>query len=304
MRKSRKKIQNILIFIITIFLFFIICEICLRINIIISSGGIPTNIHYNLNSEGFRNREHNINKSNQTYRILIIGDSFTFGQGMRDIKQVYPSLLEKYLNENSQKYKYEIINFGVPGYNSICKINLLKEKGLKYRPDIVIIQHRLWYGNHELLKELGLYHPFAWEKNSVFFKWAVEKITSIFLWENITEKYNNYSFTLYNSNSEYVKNTTIQLKELKEISEEHNFSVLNVIFIWPSKYDYLTHADNEFTKFIINVSKNNNFYLLDLYDSLKDYPPNKLKVHMYDLHYNNFAKEIYNYLNETYFSKS
>jgi len=152
---------------------------------------------------------------------------------------------------------------------------LLKENGLKYRQDIVIIQHRLWYSNHKLLKELGLYIPLAWEKNSVFFKWAVEKITSIFLWENTTEKYNNYSFTLYTSTLEYVKNTTIQVKELKEISEEHNFSVLNVIFIWSSKYDYLTHADNEFTKFIINVSKNNNFYLLDLYDSLKDYPPNR-----------------------------
>lgn len=94
----------------------------MRINIIISFGGIPTNIHYNLNSEGFRNREHNINKSNQTYRILILANSFTFGQGMRDIKQVYPSLLEKYLNENSQKYKYEIINFGVPNITQFVKL--------------------------------------------------------------------------------------------------------------------------------------------------------------------------------------
>jgi hypothetical protein len=42
---------------------------------------------------------------------------------------------------NTKKWKYELINFGVPGYSMEEKVTLFKTKGLSLNPDLVILQY-------------------------------------------------------------------------------------------------------------------------------------------------------------------
>jgi lysophospholipase L1-like esterase len=53
-------------------------------------------------------------------------------------------VLERLLNEGSPSVHYEVINFAVPGYNTVMEVETLKEKGLAYDPDAVIV---LFCGN-------------------------------------------------------------------------------------------------------------------------------------------------------------
>lgn len=93
--------------------------------------------HIKINSYGFRDYEYSFNKSSNTFRIIGLGDSHTFGWGV-ELDETYLKLLEKKLNENS-KIKYEVLNLGVVGFNTRQEVELFKTKGLELNPDLIII---------------------------------------------------------------------------------------------------------------------------------------------------------------------
>jgi GDSL-like Lipase/Acylhydrolase. len=93
-----------------------------------------------INSDNFRDREYTIEKSNDTIRIIALGDSFTFGWGV-DLNDTWPKQLENLLNKRCQKKKFEVLNMGVPGYNTPMEIEFFKLKGIKYNPDIIILAY-------------------------------------------------------------------------------------------------------------------------------------------------------------------
>ena len=90
-----------------------------------------------LNSDGFRGINYSLEKPKNTTRIAIIGDSFTFGFGIKNTSDTYPKVLETLLNNNSNQ-KYEVMNFGMSGANILDIYWILKYKVLKYNPDIVM----------------------------------------------------------------------------------------------------------------------------------------------------------------------
>lgn len=56
--------------------------------------------HVRINSRGFRDYEYTIEKPQNTYRIIVLGDSFTFGLGV-ELNETYPKLLEESINNVS-----------------------------------------------------------------------------------------------------------------------------------------------------------------------------------------------------------
>jgi hypothetical protein len=89
------------------------------------------------NSYGLRNGELSLQPSPNTLRILCVGDSLTFGNGVRS-QDTYPKQLETLLNSDRQK-KYEVINAGVPAYDTWQEIAYLKRYGWQFKPNLVII---------------------------------------------------------------------------------------------------------------------------------------------------------------------
>lgn len=85
------------------------------------------------NSEGLRSlREHSHSERIKPDRILILGDSFTFGEEVGD-KETFPYFLQQMLPEN------EVINMGVHGYGQDQILLLLENLGVKYKPEVVIL---------------------------------------------------------------------------------------------------------------------------------------------------------------------
>lgn len=90
------------------------------------------------NKDGLRDINHSYSKPQNVLRVLALGDSFTFGWGVGQ-NNTWWKLLENELNNHrASKYKYEVINLGVWMYTYDQQFLRLKDKGLKYHPDIVI----------------------------------------------------------------------------------------------------------------------------------------------------------------------
>jgi len=91
---------------------------------------------YDINSAGFRDVEHSIKKKPGVPRIMVIGDSFTFGMGV-NLEDTYPKQLERFLNRAN--VTCEVINCGVIGYNMWQHYEMLNRKVLPNNPDLVIL---------------------------------------------------------------------------------------------------------------------------------------------------------------------
>jgi lysophospholipase L1-like esterase len=92
------------------------------------------------NSHGLRERELPLTKAPGTRRVVFIGDSVTFGPGVRD-DQPFARLLEASINESGNESgagPIETVNAGVVGYNSIQELARLEGVGLAYQPDVVV----------------------------------------------------------------------------------------------------------------------------------------------------------------------
>lgn len=95
---------------------------------------------YKINSAGFRDYEHEETKSEGTYRIVVLGDSTTAGNGVQDIDKTYTKVLERLLNrDNNTGMHYEVLNMGVGGYHTMQEIETLRVRSLKYQPDLVLV---------------------------------------------------------------------------------------------------------------------------------------------------------------------
>lgn len=91
------------------------------------------------NSAGFRDVEHAIPKPPGAFRILGLGDSFTFGVGA-SYQDTYLALAEEMLNARPGNHpEVEIVKAGVPRFYPETERMLLEHYGLAYTPDIVVV---------------------------------------------------------------------------------------------------------------------------------------------------------------------
>ena len=87
----------------------------------------------NTNSKGLRGRkEYGYTRNEATLRILLLGDSFSFGEGVSDHETFAQRLEDRFPN-------LEVINLGVHGYAHDQMLLALKEVGVKYKPDVVML---------------------------------------------------------------------------------------------------------------------------------------------------------------------
>ena len=91
-----------------------------------------------LNTEGFRDREFSGTKPEGAFRVVCLGDSWTFGANVGQ-EQTYPRQLEARLRELFPERRVEVLNLGVLGYTSFQGLQLLKQRALQLDPDLVVI---------------------------------------------------------------------------------------------------------------------------------------------------------------------
>jgi len=97
--------------------------------------GVPVHI----NGLGLRDpREYDLAKKPGTFRILVLGDSVTFGHGSV-YEHTYPFLLEQRLKAWRPDIGWQVWNAAVPGYNTSQELAQLLEVGPRFNPDLVVV---------------------------------------------------------------------------------------------------------------------------------------------------------------------
>ncbi|HYE86385.1 MAG TPA: hypothetical protein VEA16_08515 [Vicinamibacterales bacterium] len=97
-----------------------------------------------INSLGYRGPEFAVAKG-RARRILVIGDSFTFGWGVND-DETYPARLQRLLPARMGSQQVEVINAGFAAcYSPDTYYLYLKNEGLALNPDAIVVG--LFVGN-------------------------------------------------------------------------------------------------------------------------------------------------------------
>lgn len=92
------------------------------------------------NNLGYR-QKNNVEqlKDSSTLRILVLGGSTTYGQGVEAPEDAWPSIIHEWLNAKSSNYKVEIVNGGMPWATSAELLNHYIFRDRYLEPDIVIL---------------------------------------------------------------------------------------------------------------------------------------------------------------------
>jgi len=271
-----------------------------------------------INEDGYRGPLYPRRRNHDNrVRILCLGDSIALGLYLED-DETFPRQLEERLNREKLFGKeWEVLNFGVPGYNTINEIELLTEKGLAYRPDLVILQY--CYNDHSNKSDLDtrlrgplvkhhrligmLMNPvMRLLTRSKLFLFAAVRIKSL--------KVDLESERKWWIPKEYVYDGDFfvtGLARFKELSREHGFRPLLVIFPYFEQKDSFSHYSWNYDRVMGQCREAGVKYinLLDHlvrdYGSRKPYPDFHLdKVHPTGYGNRVAADIIFNYLKEHY----
>ncbi len=94
---------------------------------------------YTINGHGFRGPDLSVKKSPDTKRIALLGDSFVFGWGADDGHTI-SAFMERILRAGGQDAaSYEVINSGVPGFNTAQMKEYLLRKTLALDLDFLVL---------------------------------------------------------------------------------------------------------------------------------------------------------------------
>jgi hypothetical protein len=89
---------------------------------------------YTTSEYGFRAPTMPVSNRYDRPNIVVLGDSYSFGNGVNDGEE-YPAVLARLLGGRAN-----VVNLGVPGYGLTQEIRLFYEFGQAYDPAIVVIQ--------------------------------------------------------------------------------------------------------------------------------------------------------------------
>ncbi len=215
---------------------------------------IITNSPYNtinyVNSDTLHElKDYPVIKEEDTYRIITLGDSFTFGLFVKTHEN-WTELLEKQLSEEVKCKKIEVINLGVSGYDIQYSIERFRIRGQKYNPDLVIFFLRgedIWQLNDKMRASIEKIEKAMGNISDH------GNLNAGFAWETVFKRFQNDM-----SEDELIK---IQSTNLVELNKYYQGDLL--LMALPTEQDLLVTVLENY------ISRNDNSTLLQLKTDLE-----------------------------------
>lgn len=232
-------------------------------------------VEVDINSDGLRDKEYPVSRDNK-YRIIFLGDSLTFGWGVEQ-EDTFQYILEESLNANRPT---EIINFGIGNYNTEQEVNLFIEKGLKYKPDKVVLFY--FINDAEITPEKsGLW--FLGYSKFISFYWS--RINALINNYFSSKSFKSYYSSLYEEDQEGWVNAKKAIIRLKDICQNEGIQLQIVLLpelhdtknqIFDSVYDKISLFLKQNDIDSLNLAKlfENNENEMELWVSYDDAHPN------------------------------
>lgn len=108
---------------------------------------------FQLNSLGMHDTEHPFAKPANTYRILMLGDSFTEARQVTEPETAH-QVLEDRLNASNPGQPYSVISAGVPAWGTGQQLLYYRSEGRRFQPDLVLL---MFYVGNDLNDNLPVH---------------------------------------------------------------------------------------------------------------------------------------------------
>lgn len=238
-------------------------------------------VDVNTNTQGLRDKEYSLNKPAGVLRILMLGDSLTFGWGV-PLNDTFSKRIERLYMERG--VNAEVINTGVGNWNTVQQVQYYITKGHLFNPDIVVLNY--FINDAE---------PVPQNQNP---SWIMQYCYSCVLimgrFDTLVrlvaggESWDSYYLNLFvgeNPSGWYASKEA--LFRLAEFCEERGIKLL--IANLPELHDVQNYRFGQVTKMVKNVAVELGIPFVDLLPSLEKFPSHQLWVTPPDPHPNSFA---------------
>lgn len=179
------------------------------------------------NSRGLADDEYPLAKPDGTYRVAVVGSSWTMATSV-EYPDAYHSILERKLAEQLAPQKVEFINFGVENYGLSEIVANIRYKALDYDPDMI------------MLAITSLTPVFLWDDEKPPFEptQMVPVFWQSYLYSAVMEMLGKTSYqhtvrpSVKQDRGGYMTQVWRSLKELQELTEGKD---IDVVILWLTK---------------------------------------------------------------------
>lgn len=293
---SKSKLSGVMVTVTMLLTLFVFGEAALRIFYVTTDAYTFTSMNYywyenfyypTLNSLGFR--DHEPSDDNTNVRIGVLGDSFTVGQGVNNLDDTFPQVLERSLGSG-----FDVNVIAKSGWDS--DIHLVGLQQYPYQPNIVVLSYYL--NDIDWLLEDTPFNPNA------NFSFPQNPLAAWFVRTFFAPNYIYYNVLQYTSGgrtqdfatdlvSAHLDETiwAQQAQMLDNIAwwtREHEMRL--VVLIWPQLA--AIDASVPATTRVADFFRAQGVEVVDLTDKLRQYPTTRLIVNNFDTHPGVLAQQI------------
>jgi lysophospholipase L1-like esterase len=198
---------------------------------------LPSQLRPTLNAKGYRDTEHETNKSPGSVRILVLGDSLTFGSGVAD-DDIYPRLLQDLAASN-----VEVISLAQNGWGTADELAALRRDGLGYSPDIVVVGVVTNDPSPPVTEPIGQSTPWmvfqSISRNMMLFRLLDFRINLLAERSGWKYSYSDWETDLYDPDKRYRAEWEKSVTELSQELRSHGITAYAFLLIGPTQANEL-----------------------------------------------------------------
>jgi hypothetical protein len=259
--------------------------------------GSTCSIEYRINAEGFRGRSFKEDTGGR-HRVLFVGDSFTFGEGVH-LPDTFAALLETFLLPRvSDGQGVAAFHVAQPGHNPYMELRMLQDVGQQGQAELVVLVLTAndWPGSllanvhgAEIRGEyLSLFQDDASNNWSRLFWWYNARWRSYRFSQALSQAYDEMPHLLASDSAgrEALRQVLLRIHETAQV-DLAIVVVPELVRLTPEKYPYTYVHDT-----ISALAKAEGVQVIDLLPAFLGKRPEDYWVHSVDHHPNERAHAI------------
>jgi len=234
-----------------------------------------------INSHGHRNKETPITKPSNTIRVVMLGDSLTFGWGV-PAEDTVSEQLEVLFNNDENKKAVEVINTGIGNTNTEMQVNRFLADEVAFSPDVVVLNY--FINDAEPIPRPTKSLLMKYSASYVFFSLRLASVGRMFFGG---KQWYEYYLDLYQDQEVGWQRTKSSFQKLSEYCRSKGIKL--VLVNYPELHQFNPYPFTSVTQKLEKLAVQESVPFLDLLPALQEQKEDSLWVNQQDQHPNSLA---------------
>ena len=246
------------------------------------SSALLMGVDVHINQLKLRDEDYSHERPSGTQRVLMLGDSITFGWGV-PIEETVSKRLERFLREAGRRV--DVINAGVGNYNTTMEVEYFFTEGYKFDPQLIVLNY--FINDAEpvpIYRSLGFFQQHAYS-----YIWLTGRVDVLARQLAGRENWWEYYLGLYDAPGWKAAEGAID--RLAEYCKEKRIGLL--IVNYPELRELESYRFDRVRGLLEGVAARNDTGYLDLYTAVRNEDEPKLWVTKPDPHPNGYAHKLF-----------